>query len=516
MNRRLLGYFLKKYLLENEGGKLLQNKKRRLLALASLLLVVNVSSQNFTPFVEAAEIKIHNEVAQMLPRQDGVQRIHANHLSWTPVSKENLLGGADDFNALLFDCFINFNETGGPVATKRAENIKTITFKEGTSPAVNQFLDYKLPRFNVALLSSQGIGGQVRIENGDVITEEALLGNQIQRTLDSGTELIRLQAIQKFLEEAKEDLQYLNEQIWTFPTTGEMINEWGTIQIETLNDTNIFELDLTEWTKPFSLSITDTNPNSLIIIRVKGDRLKLNSTLLNNQLINYSNINKIANRILWVFESDKKEFVFDSTSLIGSVLAPSTNLKFSGYSAVNGTVIANRLDGQNTSSELHYVGNFTGKLPTIPNEPVFPELPDDSEVPSRPQAPSEPESSTPPELPGDSETPSTPEVPDEPATPTPPELPGDSENSNTPEVSVKPENPNNSNKPIDVGGDSSNETLDSTLSQSLNSNHNKIEKLPQAGDKDVQLSKIGSIIGLGLLLFVGLFVVRRRKPKKLT
>ena len=74
----------------------------------SLVLIFSVIFQALIfPSLDPVKANMESD-----PIVDGVQRINANNLTWTPISKENPLGGADDFNAIFFDKFAHFNEIG--------------------------------------------------------------------------------------------------------------------------------------------------------------------------------------------------------------------------------------------------------------------------------------------------------------------------------------------------------------------------------------------------------------------
>lgn len=119
--------------------------------------------------------------------------------------------------------------------------------------------------------------------------------------------------------------------------------------------------------------ITDLVKDSTIVIKVKGDKIDFNSMFVNGTQIHLTNINQIANRILWVFDPSTPNITFSQAYVTGSVLAVNSNVVFSvGYSSIEGTLIANSLNGNNSSSELHYVGHFIGKLPKNPEIPTEP------------------------------------------------------------------------------------------------------------------------------------------------
>lgn len=113
---------------------------------------------------------------------------------------------------------------------------------------MNQFIDYVIPRFNVALIASQEIKSNIHIENGDVITQKKLEGVTIDRIPNSGAELTRKEKTSQFLAAAREDLQALNQKLWEMPVTGVIREEHFWLTLDIAEEVNIFELDLNEKT----------------------------------------------------------------------------------------------------------------------------------------------------------------------------------------------------------------------------------------------------------------------------
>ena len=62
--------------------------------------------------------------------------------------------------------------------------------------------------------------------------------------------------------------------------------------------------------------------------------MSLRSMSVNGVMINYENINKIANRVLWVFDPEEPLVTFKQSSVTSSVLAPKTNIRFTGGAIV--------------------------------------------------------------------------------------------------------------------------------------------------------------------------------------
>lgn len=510
--------------------------------------------------IQMLQVVLADDASEEEPviRTQGAQRINTNHLLWIPVSEANPLGGADDFNAILFDSFINFNETGGPVAAGRFENIKIVTFEENLIGGTNQFDDYAIPRFNVGMIAQNGITGtKTKIHNGDVVISEQQYGDQTERS--SGNSYIRQEAINTFLSDAKSDLVNLQNQLWELPTTGDSAtNEWGQITFTADKKMNILELNQHERS---SLHIDNIAVDGTIIMKVNTNQLNLNMIFINGVQINQQNINQIANRLLWVFDPSITDLRFNQTNLIGSVLAPTANIRFvDGYSTINGTLIANHLSGEGSSSELHYVGRYIGKLPGTPEPPTVPDtsttepsstdssIPDpsttepssiDSSIPdpstTKPSSTdtsiSDP-STTEPSNTGSSTT--EPSV-TEPSSPDSSTTEPNDKDSSTPESSDKsgtssstsdsrlpletPEEPNRSGKLPQPGG-----TPDK---QSVVGNHqnkqpttpkqpnkaNRYRTLPQTGEGDSLIESLLSLVGLGTIFATGFIYMNLYRKK---
>src|SRR5699024_827418 len=132
------------------------------------------------------------------------------------VSDENPLGGADDFNAILFDRFSNFNETGGAVATGTVDNVDVITFDEGLTGGINQFNDYSIPRYNVGIIVQDSIPNKaVRVSNGDAVIGDNIAEEKVDKVhptiKDEGSVFVDQSQVDQFMADAKADLTNLNE-----------------------------------------------------------------------------------------------------------------------------------------------------------------------------------------------------------------------------------------------------------------------------------------------------------------
>ncbi|TGY41647.1 hypothetical protein E5347_11585 [Clostridium sartagoforme] len=332
---------------------------------ASIKLVGETSAKTYSIKVVDGSIK------------DGVQRISANNLTWTPVSGKNPLGGADDFSALFFNEFKDFNETGGPVVAKKITNVKISTFDKGLIGGINQFDDIEIPQFNVGLIAQESINGdsKILISNGDVVVGTNVDISKLDVKDKEGVIYKNQEQIDSFLKDARSDLIKLNNDLWNKEITSKTKYDDKTITFDLVNGLNVFEVDFSSGRKNINFNyINDDAKNSTIIIKVKGNIVDYKDMFLNGKILHSENTDNLANRIIWTFDPSIKGNDIDievkNTIVRGSLLAPSANIAFtSGYCAIDGTIIANGLDASNgsTNSEIHWVGRFMGNFG---NEPI--------------------------------------------------------------------------------------------------------------------------------------------------
>ena len=300
------------------------------------------------------------------PITDGVQKINANNLGWTPVSRTNQLGGADDFSGIFFNELKDFNETGGPIAAGSLNNVKIVTFDAGYSGGINQFDDIVIPKFNVGVMAQKNvnIGGKTLISNGDAVIGDSVDPQKLDPKV--GNIYKRQNEIDKFLGDAKADLVKLNKDLWNTEETAKAIYDSNTVILNCVKGINIFEVDLTSGRKSIIFNYAEDAKDSTIIIKYKGNVINYAETFIGSTMLDKLNVDEISNRVIWTFDPSLKEVKIDRTIVFGSILAPNADITFSsaGYSAINGTVIANRLDGSGSSSELHWVGPFKGDIIT--------------------------------------------------------------------------------------------------------------------------------------------------------
>lgn len=327
-------------------------KKAIALTVSALLTFMNMSN------IVMAE--------EQQPITDGIQKINAHNLKWTPVSRANQLGGADDFSGIFFNELKDFNETGGPIAAGTLKNVKIVTFDAGYSGGINQFNDILIPKFNIGVMAQKevNIGGSTLISNGD-----AVIGNSVdpqKLSTKVGNIYKRQSEIDKFLGDAKADLVNLNKNLWYTEQTDKAIYDGNTVILNCIDGINIFEVDLTSGRKNIQFNYPEDAKDSTIIIKYKGNVINYGETFIGTTMLDKLNVDEISNRVIWTFDPSLTDVKIDRTIVFGSILAPNADITFSsaGYSAINGTIIANGLDGSGSSSEIHWVGPFKGDILT--------------------------------------------------------------------------------------------------------------------------------------------------------
>ena len=313
------------------------------------------------------------------PRTDGEQYINANNLEWEKVSTEFPLGGATDFNAFFFDFLKDFNESGGPMAARSFENVKIVTFEEGSKWGINQFLDYAIPKFNVSILALNSIlmdSGTTLLYNGD-----AIIGDNVSEaefgfnTLKVGSIFRMQEKIEQYFKDAQVDLLKQNNSIWSLKDNKEVLslNDGYSLTLKPDAGQNVYSLDSTQVNsgKTVNIVFNPTEHPEAIVIKVDASQIRLGDFSVNGKAIANSH-EAVLNRILWVFNPEVKNIEIQRTGIMGSVLAPNADLVLTeGYSAVNGTIVANSLTatGVANGSEFHYIGRFGGRIKT-PDAPV--------------------------------------------------------------------------------------------------------------------------------------------------
>lgn len=484
--------------------------KRYCIIILTFILVLSYGSR----VVKASDIE---------PITTGFQTIHANKLEWIPISKDNPLGGADNFNAIVFDEFKNFHETGGPVASRKINNLNIATFANvGTPAPANRYMDFNIPKNNIGIIVKEHAGAKTLVHNGDVV-----IGfNEPEKHIELGAWshpnpgnyfIKTLEEIEDFFAAAEKDLKNLNHYLWNQEVTGKIVRDGKSIELNLDNDVNIFNLEQASDIEMIRINYDKSLNNSTIIIKVSDDVAKMGSVYLNNSVfpIDQANIDNIVNRIIYVLDPNISDFEIKNTFMIGTFLAPYANINFTGDGSIDGTVIANGINGSGTSTELHYLGWFQGSLgelddfPTELGKPTDSVEPSESEKPTDPVEPSESEKPTDPVKPIE---PSEPEKPTDPAEPAKPIEPSE------PEKPTNPVEPTESSEgtnlmSVDKAAHSINNTSDRNTQDSpdifISKNNKEINQLPKTGD---EYNGTHAILGI-FLIFLGFLLYISRKSK---
>ena len=276
---------------------------------------------------------------------------------------------------------------------------------------------------------------------------------------------------------------------------------------------------------------------SLIAI-IEEYKSKVTSAELNNKFINFKEKAKVVDAYMRLKEKDQAPY----TSLITAIqkggspiiTAKSENLKYEIGTTINlynlitatdnedgiitidknSTIIDNTKfnnnvvgnykitykvsdSDNNVSTKIIYIEIFDNSIPEEPEEPVLPEIPDEEETPK----PEEPD------LPSDDDNNTPEEEPNLPVEDTKPEIPKLPENNTTPNVEIKPtltnknnnqskiENNNKNESNTETIRETSNQTLDNSLTDTLLEESDKEVNEEEIHDKEMIHDEIDSATG---------------------
>ena len=275
---------------------------------------------------------------------------------------------------------------------------------------------------------------------------------------------------------------------------------------------------------------------SLIAI-IEEYKSKVTSTELNNKFINFKEKAKVVDAYMRLKEKDQAPY----TSLITAIqkggspiiTVKSENLKYEIGTTINlynlitatdnedgiitidknSTIIHTKFNNNvvgnykitykvsdsdnNISTKIIYIEIFDNSIPEEPEEPVLPEIPDEEETPK----PEEPD------LPSDDDNNTPEEEPNLPVEDTKPEIPKLPEYNTTPNVEIKPtltnknnnqskiENNNKNESNTETIRETSNQTLDNSLTDTLLEESDKEVNEEDIHDKEMIHDEIDSATG---------------------
>ena len=275
---------------------------------------------------------------------------------------------------------------------------------------------------------------------------------------------------------------------------------------------------------------------SLIAI-IEEYKSKVTNAELNNKFINFKEKAKVVDAYMRLKEKDQAPY----TSLITAIqkggspiiTAKSENLKYEIGTTINlynlitatdnedriitidknSTIIDTKFNNNvagnykitykvsdsdnNISTKIIYIEIFDNSIPEEPEEPVLPEIPDEEETPK----PEEPD------LPSDDDNNTPEEEPNLPVEDTKPEIPKLPENNTTPNVEIKPtltnknnnqskiENNNKNESNTETIRETSNQTLDNSLTDTLLEESDKEVNEEEIHDKEMIHDEIDSATG---------------------
>ena len=276
-------------------------------------------------------------------------------------------------------------------------------------------------------------------------------------------------------------------------------------------------------------------PSSIAII--EEYKSKVTSAELNNKFINFKEKAKVVDAYMRLKEKDQAPY----TSLITAIqkggspiiTAKSENLKYEIGTTINlynlitatdnedgiitidknSTIIDTKFNNNvvgnykitykvsdsdnNVSTKVIYIEIFDNSIPEEPEEPVLPEIPDEEETPK----PEEPD------LPSDDDNNIPEEEPNLPVEDTKREIPKSPKNNTTPNVEIKPtltnknnnqskiENNNKNESNTETIRETSNQTLDNSLTDTLLEESDKEVNEEEIHDKEMIHDEIDSATG---------------------
>ena len=275
---------------------------------------------------------------------------------------------------------------------------------------------------------------------------------------------------------------------------------------------------------------------SLIAI-IEEYKSKVTSAELNNKFINFKEKAKVVDAYMRLKEKDQAPYTSLITAIqkVGSpiITAKSENLKYEIGTTINlynlitatdnedriitidknSTIIDTKFNNNvagnykitykvsdsdnNISTKIIYIEIFDNSIPEEPEEPVLPEIPDEEETPK----PEEPD------LPSDDDNNIPEEEPNLPVEDTKPEIPKLPENNTTPNVEIKPtltnknnnqskiENNNKNESNTETIKETSNQTLDNSLTDTLLEESDKEVNEEEIHDKEMIHDEIDSATG---------------------
>jgi len=306
-----------------------------------------------------------------------IQSIDANHLTWEKPSDSNPLGGASNFNGMIFGTTTGLADAEGPVATTgNISGCQSIALETGF--LFGSHTTYWIPadkidtgiskKLNIGLMIGGTATTGTPVGNGDVV-----IGNNANYT---GGSKIKKTAVDSYLNNAKADLIAMSAQLFAYPANGTIDNTASDKIVFTGTNagTNVFTIDYSVTQFAYKAVEFNIPEGSTVLFNVVGSgEVTINSgtnASFFNPFANTPTVNgksstaEFAGRILYNFDSRITKVISRSgiNYLLGSILAPNATVQGnSGSSSINGTLVAKNLTGTG-GFELHsfpFRGGFT-------------------------------------------------------------------------------------------------------------------------------------------------------------
>ena len=395
----------------------------------------------------------------------------------------------------------------------------------------------KYTKAEISYPNQSGMSGNEYIkiydEKGSLVTEDISTGGYFD--FNKGTHEIDLDV--GYVIEINYPNKY-QDKIKMFSTlTGNVLPEYSatnTITRYVVINNGLIKEDMDE---DIANEIAYEQLKPFLIAIIEEYKSKVTNAELNNKFINFKEKAKVVDAYMRLKEKDQAPY----TSLITAIqkggspiiTAKSENLKYEIGTTINlynlitatdnedriitidknSTIIDTKFNNNvagnykitykvsdsdnNISTKIIYIEIFDNSIPEEPEEPVLPEIPDEEETPK----PEEPD------LPSDDDNNTPEEEPNLPVEDTKPEIPKLPENNTTPNVEIKPtltnknnnqskiENNNKNESNTETIRETSNQTLDNSLTDTLLEESDKEVNEEEIHDKEMIHDEIDSATG---------------------
>lgn len=347
----------------------------------------------------------------------GTQEVTDANVFFATPTADNPLGGASDFNGVIFGNLSGFADSEGPVASSGNVDVThQVSYPPGNlylSHSPGSWIPYDdiddgiAPAMNVGLILGETVDKDGNVHTGSCA-----------KNVDSGTVIVgptssytgasypkkyeNNESADKFMQDAKANLTYQNAVLFSKAENGRIIRnaentpEWEALKAYrrevivfkgTDSDWNVFKVNFDDVAAmSAAIWVYDVPEGSKVLMNITASGKSLTVTQgSNGDMLNFfpSDVCAVpylgksltdkggrmataefAGRVLWNVDPKitKVTYRMGSNYIMGSLLAPNADLNTTGSdgsSSVNGTLVINNATGTG-GSELHWF-KFRGK-----------------------------------------------------------------------------------------------------------------------------------------------------------